>query len=37
MEKAGIYEIVKIQYEWDNYMNESPELYEYIKSFYWTL
>ena len=37
MDDSGLYDIVKIKAGWDHYEKESPEMYEYIRIFYWTL
>ena len=37
MNIAGIYDTAQIKIGWDKFKEESPELYDYIKSFYWTL
>ena len=37
MEDSGLYVIEEIKTEWDKYQIDSPEMYEYIRIFYWTL
>lgn len=37
IKSAGIYDNNKIREGWEKYRVESPDLYDYIKTFYWTL
>ncbi len=37
MEDAGVYDKAEIKQEFDAFENENPKLYDYCKTFYWTL
>jgi hypothetical protein len=37
MQDAGVYDSVIIKAAWEKYRKDDPDLYDYIRAFYWTM
>jgi hypothetical protein len=37
IQDAGLYDNIIIKAGWEKYRKDDPDLYDYIKAFYWTM